>query len=696
MRRRLRIITFASSFLILLAGLSVTPTTYADDSSVGEVDLVSTTYPGDVRLTAEGPSIWSPDGTKILFRGQTQNPGSPSSISDQFYVKDVSSISTPTLVSALSDGTFLPILQPISTWSPDGTKIGFSNYGPPNSSGAAYQGYIKNLPTGSPTALNASSSTCDGPLGEPFWNPDGTKYAATLNPGIQGASLGVCVVDLHTNGATLVSTRADGTPASGVFLEPSWSPDDTKIAFVSADLTLTSGLGPEASYNIFIKDLQTGNLTPVRTAVSIGGYGSRFGILQGPMWNKDSSKIAFATDSNLAPNDTNSNAVDVYVADAATGAMTYVSQAADGEAGNASSEEPVWSPTNPNELAFASRATNLLNGVSVPAESGSHIYVKNLTALASDSFEGIDTPSTKTFANGSAAEPWWSPDGQSLAFTSDATNLFPGATDNAFYRVGQVYARNLVTGAITLVSGLSNTTPGDGGSQLNAPMFAWRRSLGAWSPDCSSIVFSSSASNLVPESSGNQIYVKHLGTSCSTSPSPSPPSSSPTPPPPETSPPSSQNPPVASNHPCAPVHGGIGKRLLVSLKCKAAKAILGAKCTFAVASILFLSLKTLHIVEIAKGIDVLSKVPKRLYPIAKLFYDLSHDKYLPKAPVGYRSFAEVYKKVEDAQKAIGIIKLIPALYKALAKSDFNQLALDLDNILGLRPCVQGLANLVAR
>jgi Tol biopolymer transport system component len=85
-------------------------------------------------------------------------------------------------------------------------------------------------------------------------------------------------------------------------------------------------------------------------------------------------------------------------------------------------------------------------------------------------------------ANGASSEPDLSADGRLLVFTSGASNLVPGDT-NAH---DDVFVRDLVTGAISLVSG------GRRGAASNADSAA-----AAISPDGRYVSFSSEATNLV-------------------------------------------------------------------------------------------------------------------------------------------------------------------------------------------------------
>jgi len=138
-------------------------------------------------------------------------------------------------------------------------------------------------------------------------------------------------------------------------------------------------------------------------------------------------------------------------------------------------------------LAFGSSASNLIAGV-----SGSQSYVKDLQTgvltLASSSASG-------TQGNGTSSTGRISADGKYLAFISDSTNLISGVSG------GQVYLKDLQTGAVSLASSSSSGTQGNGTSQ-DMQISADGRYLS----------FQGTSTNLIPGVSGTQLYVKDLQT----------------------------------------------------------------------------------------------------------------------------------------------------------------------------------------
>jgi Tol biopolymer transport system component len=106
-----------------------------------------------------------------------------------------------------------------------------------------------------------------------------------------------------------------------------------------------------------------------------------------------------------------------------------------------------------------------------------------------------------TQGNAQSQQPQFSPDGSRIAFNSTSSNLTPGDA-NGF---GDLFIRDLNTGAITLVSTSATGVQGNAGVGNALPSF---------SPDGTRIAFSSTATNLVA-GDGNgfgDIFIKTLAT----------------------------------------------------------------------------------------------------------------------------------------------------------------------------------------
>jgi hypothetical protein len=167
-----------------------------------------------------------------------------------------------------------------------------------------------------------------------------------------------------------------------------------------------------------------------------------------------------------------------------------------------------------------------------------------------------------------------------------------------------------------------------------------------------------------------------------------------TPPPIPSTPPPAQStpPPSPPANPCTPSHGSIAHEMLASIKCTTHETELELECGVGVAGLIFLPLKSLKLVEAAKGLDVIDKLPASTRPTAKFLYDLYHAKFSKSAPAGFRSGAEAVSTIGKLKKAYQLVELLPDIAKAVSKADFSQIALDLDDIVGLKSCVQAVAD----
>ena len=144
--------------------------------------------------------------------------------------------------------------------------------------------------------------------------------------------------------------------------------------------------------------------------------------------------------------------------------------------------------------------------------------------------------------------------------------------------------------------------------------------------------------------------------------------------------------------PCVPSHGSLIHELLASLKCTAHELKLEVECGVDIASLLYLPLKSLKLVEAAKRATVIATLPAKLRPTAKLVYDLSHARFLKHAPPGFRSGPQAYNTISNLTYGYRLIEKLPDLAKAISKRDLSQIALDLDDIFDLKSCVQTVAD----
>jgi Tol biopolymer transport system component len=285
---------------------------------------------------------------------------------------------------------------------------------------------------------------------------------------------------------TRIPTYVDGGPFS---LKPAFSPDGTKVVFESG-----FRLVPEDtnfSFDIYVKDLATGVISLVSTS-SAGAAGD--GDASSAAFSPDGTRIAFTSKAdNLVAADTNGQS-DVFIKDLTTGATTRVSVYADGHEGTGASQAPLFSPDG-TKILFSSDE-EFSTGVDDPYR---HLFLKD---LATGTVTRVTSSASGEAAHFGGSGGVFSPDGTKIAFSSVADNLIPGVSG------GQVFLKDLLTGAVTLVSARADGTPGgtaSGGGSGGLLQF---------SPDGTKIVFTSTSANLVDGDTNGRadIFIKDLTT----------------------------------------------------------------------------------------------------------------------------------------------------------------------------------------
>jgi uncharacterized repeat protein (TIGR01451 family) len=292
----------------------------------------------------------------------------------------------------------------------------------------------------------------------------------------------------------LASTTANGVSGNSFSMHANFSPDGTHLLFWSGSNNLVPGLG-SGDEQLYMKDLTTGAVSlvsgDVNGAAGNGASSNPNNSSQILMFSPDGKKVVFQSiATNLVLSGTNGSR-QIFVKDVTTGAVTLVSADVNGVQGNNDSQDFTFSADG-TAVAFDSSATNFLPS---PTHAGD-IFVKN---LATGAVTLVSADANRVEGNGVSSFPVFSPDGMQVAFVSTSTNLTASATNGS----SEIYVKNLVSGAVTLVSADATGVPGNGTSLY--PMF---------SPDGSKVAFNSIATNLAPGSaSGNsEVYVKNLAT----------------------------------------------------------------------------------------------------------------------------------------------------------------------------------------
>ena len=275
-----------------------------------------------------------------------------------------------------------------------------------------------------------------------------------------------------------VSVASNGSQANGNSEEPSISSDGRFIAFISDATNLVTG-DTNGVADVFVHDMDTGVTARVSVAsVGTQGNGDAFTL----SLSSNGRFVAFGSlATNLVAGDTNA-VIDVFVHDRTTGTTVRVSIATGGAQANNESFSPAIS-SDGRFVAFQSDATNL---VPFDTNNSSDIFVRDRTTAVT---ERISVASDGTQANGDSSIAAISSDGRFVAFTSEATNLVAGDTNNK----ADIFVRDRQNNTTERVADPAEFVTGSG-TIIVAP---------AISPDGDFLGFRSSANDLVPGDTNN-------------------------------------------------------------------------------------------------------------------------------------------------------------------------------------------------
>lgn len=314
--------------------------------------------------------------------------------------------------------------------------------------------------------------------------------SAELVPGGNGTK-DVYLHDRELNTTEQISLDMSGSQPNDESESPWVSPRGRYVLFQSMATDLTPGVTGWPS-DIYLRDRQLG--TNERISVALDG-GLANNDSTRPTGSDDLSRVAFGSlADNLVVGDTNGGK-DVFVADRGTGLIRRVSVASDGaeaenDSGVTASERPEISADG-RFVVFESNATNLVEGDTNGVED---VFVHE---LATGITERVSVgPGGQQAIGGRSISGGISADGRFVVFSSFASNLVADDTNGA----SDVFVHDRATGVTERVS------VGPSEAQANGS------SGGGWGMSISAngrvVVFSSSATNLVPESTTtSNVYV---------------------------------------------------------------------------------------------------------------------------------------------------------------------------------------------
>jgi hypothetical protein len=421
---------------------------FVRDLQTGAATLVSVNTQGTSGNAASGGGIITPNGRYVVFESNaTDLVAGDTSTHLNVFERDLVA-GTTTLVSVNTAGnggnndSFAPVV------SPDGRYVAFQSYAHDLVAGDTSiddQIYLRDLVAGTTTRVSLGQGSGLHYVSSPLVSDNGRYVAFQSKPLYTGATTDLFVRDVTAGTTALVSVNTSGTGGGNLdSTNAVMTPDGRYVAFVSAA-------------------------------------------------------------SNLVAGDTN-NTDDVFVRDLVAGTTTLVSVNNSGTIANDASGVNGWGNTdNPaiskdgRYVAFTSWASNLTGGVT-------HTLAIFVRDLVNQTTTEVSVSPTGDQPNGACQDPLMTPDGNSVVYSSGATNLVSPALGGG--NGGNLFVHDQSAGTTTLVTVNSAGTDSEKGSSSSPTITS----------DGRYVAFVSNAENLVAKDGDNQadVFVRDLGAKTTT------------------------------------------------------------------------------------------------------------------------------------------------------------------------------------
>lgn len=425
----------------------------------------------------------TPDGRFVVFEAPPRLLPQDTNTFSDIYLKDMDT-GTLTLVSIGTDGSVGngPSVKP--GISDDGRYVvfesrasNFSDYDTNNSSDI----FLRDVLLGTTTRVSVTSDLLPAVAGNfnPAISGNGLfvvydSYADNLVPGDYNVAQDVFMYTVATGETKRISTKSDGSEATGASYDPSINRVGTTVAFTSSAFDLVEN-DTNSVPDVFVKDIATG----VVQRVSIGTDSAQGNdTSDSPSIDAEGDRIAFRS---LASNFTSNDSVaspDVFVRSISASKTTLVSSTMSGLAGGGYASHI---STDGNYVAFLSDGADLAQHGRAGATT---VYLRDLVKQ--------NTERVSLNVSDQRSEGWrfWSgpvvsENGLFVVFESDASDLVSGDTNG----MGDIFRRKMSFGTNTRVAWAETSDGASGGGSYGSSI----GTDGRW------IVFDSDATNLVPK-----------------------------------------------------------------------------------------------------------------------------------------------------------------------------------------------------
>ena len=488
-----RYVAFVSSANNLVAGTTNgIPNIFVRDVNLGITTLAS---PGAISAgisaasESAAPAI-TPDGRYVLFYSTATNLLARTSTMGDIYVNDriagtiyrASSAALSELQSVFGTTSGACFSAKIST---NGMFVAYE-VSAANFSHHAGIVLRYNLQTGLTDVVNTNANAPIGHyenLRTLDMSDDGRYVASVGNIDSRGMNTAVFVWDSLT-GTNLLAGPAwsNSVPANGINYLPLLDPSGRFVAFLSSATNLTTNT-IAAQWNLYCHDTQNGNTVLVSSNTNAVGTGVNCESF--PSWSADARFLAYESAAtgdrnqyfNVLVSDLVSNTTEI----ASTPNPLFQFPSPDGP----SVCFPACISTNGRYVAFASDADNL---VANATNGFRNVYVSDLYT-GSNTLVSVDTNGLA--AAGNSSDPSMSWDGRFVAFSSTASSLVTGDTNNS----SDIFIRDLQNGITSLVS-VNESGNGPGTTNSYSPTI---------SGDGRFVMFLSPAQNLTTGTFGNGV-----------------------------------------------------------------------------------------------------------------------------------------------------------------------------------------------